>query len=355
MRIVHCLFSLETGGAEILAVDLLKEISAEHEVSLVIINNKWDPVLLSNLGRGVSVYFLNRTEGSRNPIPLLKLNFLLMRLRPDVIHCHDPKIAHAVKVPTGKFLHTVHDMGRPVKYYDLYHSIVAISDAVYRDVVLRSGLPVTRIYNGVPVELFTKRAEYKGSAGVPLKLVQISRLMHEKKGQDILLHALSLLRSKYQQENFILDLIGSGRSLVYLRKLAASLCLDDKVNFIGERRRDWLFSNLSEYHIMIQPSRYEGFGLTIIEGLAAGIPVLASDIDGPAEIISKLSGGFLFKNNDPADCAACLNRIMLMYTDGSIADRMADCREKISDFSLLSCAESYVEQYRKLAEGSIHE
>lgn len=352
MRIVHCVFSLETGGLEIIAVDLINEMSKCHEVSLVIINEKVDQAILTLLAKKVKVYCLNRIEGSRNLIPFIKLNMLLLRLRPQVVHCHDSKIIRAIKVPTGKMIHTVHDMGIPVSHYGKYHSIVAISDSVSKDVSDRSNLAVTRIYNGVPVDRFTRRIDYARKPKAPIRMVQVSRLVHEKKGQDILLRAVRILIDKYGWESFQLDFIGIGKSLPVLLELTQSLRLEQHVYFAGERSRDWVYNNLSDYHIMIQPSRYEGFGLTIIEGLAAGIPVLASDIDGPAELIANLEGGFLFESDNAEACATALNNIITMYENNAVADLMIVTKHQINGFSLATCAEKYVAQYQKLAQVS---
>src|SRR5688500_20340783 len=102
MKIAHCLFSMETGGAEIMAVGLLNQICAGNEVSLIIINDKWSERLLKQLDPRVKIYSIRRTAGSRSPLPILRLNMLLLRLRPAVFHTHDPNIAQSIKVTAGK-------------------------------------------------------------------------------------------------------------------------------------------------------------------------------------------------------------------------------------------------------------
>ncbi len=350
MKIAHCLFTFETGGAQVLSVDLLNEMCIDNEVSLIIINNKWNDKLLKRLDKRVAVFYIGRKEGNKNPLPIIRFNLLLLRLKPDVIHCHEPKMVKIIKTGKSKLLQTIHDVGISTDNYDLYDVSVAISDAVYSDVILRYNKDrVDKVYNGVAFELFNRRQGYVTKENEPLRLVQLSRLVYEKKGQDILLKALQVIVNEHKLPGFTLDFIGGGESQAFLEKMVVELGLQQYVNFIGERSRDWLFENLSSYHILVQPSRYEGFGLTILEGLAAGLPVLTSDIDGPAEIISHTPAGFLFKNGDIADCASKLAMMFDLYANNEVQKLMDDTFLPVrAMYSIKSCTEKYLNVYNRL-------
>ena len=69
------------------------------------------------------------------------------------------------------------------------------------------------------------------------------------------------------------------------------------------------------YDLLVQPSRYEGFGLTVVEGMAAGVPVLVSDIEGPMEVIDKGRHGFAFRSEDFHDCGDRMMEIMELSRD----------------------------------------
>ena len=350
MNIVHCLFTMETGGAQILAVDLLNEMSREHSVCLVIVNNKFNKNLLNQLNSGIHIFYINRKEGSRNPLPVIKLNLLLLKLRPDIIHCHEPHIGKLLHATKAKRLYTVHDVGLPTSSYRLYNRLIAVSEVIRKEVSAKSGLEVGKICNGIGIEFFKQRSVYSLGADETIRFVQVSRLFHEKKGQEILLHALGVLKLAYLLPNFTIDFIGSGNSLTYLKALAEELGLASNVHFLGERDRKWLYQNLCSYHVLIQPSKYEGFGLTVIEGFAAGIPVLASNIDGPAEIITGTPGGFLFRNGDHNDCAQKLYRIVELYRQQSIEKLMLETNLVINQrYGISSCSNQYVEEYAKLS------
>lgn len=348
LRIVHCLFTFETGGAQVLTVELLNEMSKAHDVSLVVINNQVNQALIRQLKPGIQVHYLNRKEGNPNPWPLVKLNLLLMKLKPDVIHCHEPKMAKAITVKTPKLVHTIHDVGIPTTYYHLYDSLVAISDAVFND-VKETNPEVKKIDNGIPIHLFTSKEKYTLAENEPLRIVQLSRLMHEKKGQDILLKALQKLQNSQDAPPFILDFVGSGNSEAYLRELVKEFGLEGKVNFLGEKNREWLYENLCNYHVLLQPSRYEGFGLTILEGFAAGLPVIASDIDGPAEILKQTPAGFLFRDGDDMDCAQVINALIKKYKNNQIGVSMEQTLDVVNEkYSVQSCSKEYLKEYSRL-------
>ena len=346
MKIVHCFYTMEMGGAQVLAVDLMNYMCADHQIALVVVNNMCSDALLQKLDGRVKVYKINRKEGSRNPLPLLKLNLLLQKLAPHIIHCHEPDIGRILKAKTGKKIYTIHDVGIPTTYYHHFDTLVAISDAVQHDVVHRLNRPVEKVYNGINAALFQKRTRYQ-LKGEKIKLVQLSRLMHEKKGQDVLLQALHEVKNK-GYNNFTLHFVGNGPSMEYLKKLSTELQLTDEVIFAGERDRDWLFQNLADYHLLVQPSRYEGFGLTILEGFAAGLPVLASNIEGPAEIIQRTPRGFLFANGNSSDCAQKLINLFKDYEEGNLAQLMeetASIAEK--EYSIEACVKGYLAQYKR--------
>ncbi len=349
MKIVHCLFTMEAAGAQILTVELLNEMCLQNEVELVIVNS-WNADLLKQLNPSIKVHCINRKAGDRSIKPIIKLNLLLVRINADIIHCHEPDIIKIILLKrNAKLVHTIHDVGIPTTFYSKYDSLVAISDAVYKDVILKCTLPVTLIYNGIPIMAFKRRINYRGLKPNTIKLVQVSRLLHEKKGQDILLQALNIINLNYSAISWTLDLIGAGTSGAYLQQMITDLKLQSKVNVIGEKNRAWMLNNLCNYHILIQPSRYEGFGLTIIEGFAAGLPVLASDIDGPKEIIDTISSGYLFKNGDIKDCANELVKLLKLYEEGNINDAINQSFEEINTkYSIKVCANKYMLEYSRV-------
>jgi glycosyltransferase involved in cell wall biosynthesis len=186
-----------------------------------------------------------------------------------------------------------------------------------------------------------------------MKLVQVSRVIHEKKGQDILLQALAMLKKDHGFQDFVVHIVGVGPSLDYLKQLAVTLDLKDQVVFCGGKDRPWLYRNLRQYHLLVQPSRYEGFGLTILEGFAAGLPVLASNIEGPAEIMRHTQRGELFEKEDVKGCAEKIWHFVEAYRNNRLKT-IFEHHPPITDteYSIQRCAEGYIDEYRSLLEKS---
>lgn len=309
MRIVHIIYCMKIGGAQTMLTDIINEQCKTDEVHLIIIND-YDVELLSEISPQVFVHKINRPKGSKNPFHFFKLNLLLLAINSDVIHSHDASIIRIlfVKKNTPKFL-TVHDTGLKIDYYNLYNRIISISDAVYIDIKKRANIDSIIIKNGIVVDNIHFLKHPLNKVRNVFKIVQVSRLSIPKKGQDILIKAVSLLVQKGY--HIQLDFIGIGESEQYLKQLVRSENIESNVNFLGLKYRKYIYENLCQYDLFVQPSRNEGFGLTVAEAVASGIPVLVSNIEGPLEIIDKGNYGYFFQSNNIVDCANAIEKIIL--------------------------------------------
>lgn len=349
LKIVHCIFTMETGGSQILVVDLINEMCLNHDVSLVIVNNTYNQSLLNTINSKVKIHYVNRPTGSKSILPLLKLNILLRQLKPDAIHCHESRMGLVLKFIKKKLAYTIHDVGIPTFTFKKYNRLIAISKAVETDVTSRSEYKPRIINNGVSYQLFSKRTNYITTETEPIRLVQISRLMHEKKGQDLLIRALKKLKTEHPAVNIQLDFLGEGKSEQFLKDLTNELELTENISFLGDKSREWLHKHICDYHMLVQPSRYEGFGLTIVEAMAAGLPILASDIDGPLEILSKTTSGFLFKSDDVDDLARKLFHCYNIYRNNEMDQIMKQAKNLAEgEYSATECANKYLEEYALL-------
>lgn len=344
MKIVHINFSLETGGVETMLVDILNEQCSQAHLHLILINEQFDAGLLTRIDKRVKVWRIGRPKGSRNPLYFLRLNALLHRLQPTVVHCHNHKIARFLWRRTGRRYLTVHDVQVPVTYFNRYDKLFAISNIVQQDVWNRSGQSAQRIYNGVRTEAIVPKRSYV--AGTPFRIVQISRLQHEKKGQHILLKALRELVHYDQLTNLHVEFVGEGESKAYLQELTEGWQLTDYVTFAGLKTRAELYNNLQRYHLLVQPSLYEGFGLTVAEAMAAGVPVLVSDIDGPMELIDHERYGYSFQAGDAHQLAGRIRDIMHYYESPAVQTIAHDARQHArTTFDVRQTAGRYLANY----------
>lgn len=131
-----------------------------------------------------------------------------------------------------------------------------------------------------------------------LALISVGRL-EPQKDHDTLLHALTRLPITARPR---LQIVGDGSLRHHLQALAGELGLLDDVEFVGWR--DDVFALIRAADMLVLHSRFEGFGNVIIEALALGKPVIATDCDfGPAEILGHGAYGLLVPTEDPAALA----------------------------------------------------
>lgn len=349
MKVCHISFSFLIGGIENMVVDILNEQSKTVDTYLMIINKNYDKEILNRISDKVKIILINRPEGSKNLIYLLKAWLILLKLNPKVIHAHSPKLIGFLLFFKNKCIYTVHNIGISLKNFKLYKKLFAISKAVQIDLLERGNLASELVYNGIDFESFDYKKEYQIFPKNKFRIVQVSRLLHEQKGQDILLHAIQKLVYLHDIKNISVEIIGDGPSQDYLKRLCSKLQITEYVDFVGPKDRSWLYENLKNYHVLIQPSRFEGFGLTVIEAIAAGLPVIASNLDGPAEILENIQSATLFNIEDTNELTIGLINVLQDYQSQKIEEKCRVASKQLEGkFSVETTSKNYLTYYNQL-------
>ena len=313
MKIVHCIFSFNTGGAETMLIDIVNEQVKTQQIAIVIVNDSYRTELIDLIDKRVRLIFINRKPHSLSVFPILRLNTVLLRLRPDIIHVHNYRLPKIIlRIPAAKLFMTVHDLHIPLTYVKPRTSLIAISNAVKDDISSKGKYQTYVIPNGIHIEKIEKRPSTR--PGEIFHIVQVASLNAAKKGQDILIRALALLK-KRGIENIDVTFIGTGNDEQQLKTLAEKLEVERQIHFAGLKSRQYIYSHLKEYDLMCHPSRYEGFGLTVAEGAAAMLPILVPSEGGPYEIIKQGKLGYTFSSGDPEDCASHIESILKNYDE----------------------------------------
>lgn len=343
MRIVHCIWSFNIGGAESMLVDIVNEQVKTNSVYLIVINDTFDSKLISKISSLVNVIKIRRKPNSWSILSIIRMNFILLRIHPDIVHIHNVSISKILVPQISKrcFL-TVHALHIPVTQarYDI--KLIAISQAVANDVKNNYNRDSIIIPNGINVAAI-KHCNNINSKDM-FKIVQVGRLDVETKGQDILIEAVRLLKNKHI--NVLAYFIGDGGSREQLTRQVSDAGLEKNVFFLGTKDRNYIYEHLCEFDLMCQPSRYEGFGLTVAEGMAAKVPVLVSDSGGPYELIQKGKYGFSFMIEDPVDCARMIEE--LMNNRETLKSKVdAAYQYVVENFSLQKMVSNYMNEYQK--------
>lgn len=346
MKIVHVIWSLNIGGAETLLANLANEQALLGEtVTLIIINNSYDNEILNSISKNVNIVLLNRRPGSKSPIPILKLNYILFRLKPQIIHTHVGSIIDYIsKSLHHKCVLTMHTTGIVTDRKSLkkYARIFAISNSVKTVLSEKFNIKSTTITNGVVFNKILCREEPSDNGC--FKIVNIGRLVDNIKGQSTLIKAISIIPNNL---NITADIIGDGPDMQMLKDLSKELSVENRVNLIGARSQQYLHNHMKSYDLLVQPSFIEGFGLTIVEGMAAKLPVLVSDIDGTSEVVCNGKYGTIFKVGDHVDLAEKIIDIMNKRNYlKEVVDKAYTYAEK--EYSLAQTARKYIKNYELL-------
>ena len=344
-NIIHIVFSLDVGGLENMVIDIANSQSKKHNVSILIINDVVNIDVVDRLDPKVNIKKLGRKPGSHNPFFLLKIYRTWFDFKPDIvhIHCHQalhlfPKTIFNNKQTT---IFTVHDTGMIFgKEINNAAHIIAISNAVKKDLQDRQSLNSQVIYNGIPLSDIPYRIQWQ--CPKEYRLLQISRLIHDKKGQDLLIEAVAHIKMRHPELLIKVDFIGSGESKNYLKALVQKLSLCDRVSFLGSLPKTEVYKCLHKYDMLIQPSRYEGFGLTIAEAMTANVPVVVSDIEGPLEVIDNGRCGKVFVSGSSTSLADSILKTIDLYKSGEVQRQMESARERACQlFDINKTAEQY--------------
>lgn len=342
MRIIHVIFSLQIGGAETMLVDILNEqVETSHSIALVIINDDYNPELINRISPKVKITRLGRKKGYNSLWVAAKINLFMLRAKPDVIHFHDHTGVNFLLNRTRYItLLTLHTLRLDDCNWFKYSKLCAISKTVQDDVFKRSKIKSELIYNGIHLE----RVRRKTTAEQHFRIIQVGRLDDTIKAQSVLIRAVHILQEKYADIPISLDFIGGGASLDLLQDLVVDLGVK-RVSFLGAKDREFIYSELSNYDLFVQPSNIEGFGLTIAEALAANVEVLISNLEGPMEVIDGGKYGTIFKVGDFEDCARKIEDILI--NNATSIDEARKNKYLADSFDIRKTALNYIDLYKK--------
>jgi len=210
--------------------------------------------------------------------------------------------------------------------------VVANSEAVRQYLLNRGGLApekVVTIHNGVNFDRFRTPCDpaiRRRELGIADDVVLAGCLARIEPAKDhgTLLQALALISARLPKLH--VALIGGGSEQERLRRMAHELGIGERVHFVGFRTdaAEWLQS----VDISVLSSVKEGLSNTVLESMAAGKPVVATDVGGNAEVIVENETGFLVPARSPTELGTALARVAgsreLMTSFGKAGRRRAD-------------------------------
>jgi glycosyltransferase involved in cell wall biosynthesis len=357
MTIAHVSASMGYGGAERMLADLAAEqVRAGARVSIIA-----PPGALDRDWARAGVQRISIPEASRGPVDVARMSLAvataLRRAAPDVIHAHNVKATGVVlaaraagrRVPVLTTMHGVAeaDGERAARILRRGDLTAAVSDAVRDDVMARglSGAQVCVVRNGIgSVETVdeTRRAAYAAELGLGSKVVSAVGRLVAQKAHERVLEAAAIVRRTDPDVTFLI--VGDGPRRAELQARAAELGVEDVVRFTGARDDARALIALSD--LLVFSSDWEGLSIAALEALAAGTPVVTTDVAGMRELLSG-GAGTIVPGTDPADLAAAISE--LLGNEPKRLEMARIGREKIAaEFSATVMREQYAAAYRRL-------
>lgn len=348
MRICHVLWGLTVGGIETMVVNIANDHSAAgNEVHMVAVNDLVDASIVDRLSPAVKLHLIGRKVGGHSVLPVIRLNTVLARINADIVHFHQPNIPRLVfKGILHNWCVTLHCLYRPDEHdaidFNSFPKLFVISGEVGKTVLEHTGVKGTTVYNGILTDSFCcKKSAH--TPGTKMKIVQVGRILFDTKGQDLLFEAAAKLLAA--GANIEVDFIGTGPDYDRLQAMVTDSGYGNRLHLAGAKPQEWLYEHMKDYDLLVQPSRSEGFGLTIAEAMASGVPVLVSDINAQQEVIAHGKAGYAFHSADSDSLAEAIAALI----DTDMSTTAMNGKERVeSHFNLHVTAKGYLSEYKKL-------
>ena len=331
-KVLHIIDSFETGGTERQAIQLvrLQQASGRYRIHLACLQKRGELLEeAEHLGLPeITEYPLNSFCDRNMVIQLRRCASFLKERKIDVVHTHDfytnifgmvaARIAGvpariASKRETNGLLSGMQK--RVERYaYRLAHAVVTNAGAVRKQLTTEGvhADKITTVYNGLDPQRIVPRMDSAREAVLTMFnlphdpersfVTIVANLQHAVKDHPTFLRAAARVRKAVPEATFVIA--GEGRLINELRALAEELGIERDTLFIGRCQR--VAELLSISNVCVLSSKAEGFSNSILEYMAAGRPVVVTDVGGAREAVIEGESGFIVQAGDHENMAECI-------------------------------------------------
>lgn len=357
MKILQVITSLSTGGAEKLISEIAPMLRDKgHQVDVLAFDGTDTAFKKALTDKGIKVYSFGKGCNVYNPLFICRLTKLMKNY--DIVHTHNtaPQLFAAIgsvlcSVVLCTTEHNTSNRRRDWKryawidkwMYSRYRKVICISGSTeqnLRDFIKDNSNKICTILNGINITRY--------SQAVPVNKCTISNYPERKvvamvagfryqKDQETIIRSFNYLSEEYE-----LWLIGDGERRSMIEQCIKDNKLEDRVLLLGIRSD--IPSILKSVDVVVQSSHWEGFGLAAVEGMAAGKPVIASDVEGLAQVVE--GAGLLFPLGDDKQLADIIKQLI---EDQTYYQQIASkCIERAQMFDIQKMVNAYNEVYMGL-------
>ncbi|GFP73969.1 glycosyltransferase [Clostridium fungisolvens] len=317
MKVLQVINNMDIGGAETLLKNYVlnnKDISIQNSICLLQGN---DSFILEEIKKNnVKVYNLNLKNKYMFVSALLKLNKIIRKNKFDVVHMHlfpGQYYGAILKIINNnvKFVFSEHSDSNTRRDKKVFYPLEKFSYSKYDNILCISEMTKRSLVKFIPKLESSSEVLYGGIKQYPIRsnekiydVILVGSLRSNVKGIDLLLRAIELIRNKVKK----VCIVGDGILMNEMVSLRDRLGLTEIVEFAGNQKD--VNSYLSKSKIFALPSRWEGFGLAIIEAMAQQVPIVATEVGGIPEIITDMESGILVKAEDYIQLSKAIENLL---------------------------------------------
>jgi len=292
---------------------------------------------------------------------------LVLKVRPDVIHVQAPNFFSCNAIPAAKLtgipiIATVHraelaplsNYISTLRKYALarFNRIVAVSNHT-KSLAVNVGVEASKIsviynscderglFDGKDKGFERKKHNFRSSDNIILFVGNLIK----RKGLCSLIDSLNTLRGR--RTDFIAIIVGEGKDLQELKSMVNKYGLNSYVKFYGRIPKTTLSELYTAADVFVLPSTSEGHSVALLEAMASGLPIVASDIQGNMESVEDGVNGFLFRTGS-SECLA--EKLEIILSDSKLKKIMSDksYQTYIQKFSTETQIHNYLKIYDSL-------
>jgi glycosyltransferase involved in cell wall biosynthesis len=328
IRVVHIVPMLSPGGAERVALHIVSGMN----------RRRYEPAVISLTGRmnceldhlldeaGVEVRYLGKHLGFDYRM-FSQVYRALRDFRPDIVHTHLQVLRYVfpslLVLKLTSALHTVHNLAereiepgmRWLQRYALKHGVVpvAVAEEVALSMVRTYGISKCRVIpNCIPTDSYahpkTPRSEWRerqGFAENDVLFVCVARFAPQK-NHALLLNAFA--RGSASDPNAHLVLVGEGNLQKSLEVQAKSLGVDRQTHFLGLRAD--IPDVLGAMDVFVLSSDYEGNPLSVMEAMAAGLPIVSTAAGGVPDLFESGREGLIVQRGNVQELSSAMTFLL---------------------------------------------
>lgn len=367
MKILHIISSGGMYGAEAVILNLSRALNeSSHTSVLGVFSNSSNPNLQLHeaaIKEGIESHLIP-CSGQFDRGVTARIRKLAVRTGADVVHAHgykaDVYVYFALRGTKTPFVSTCHNWiksGFLVSLYGItdrlvlrsYAGVIAVSEEV-KARLLKAGVRLEKIHlirNGIDLRPFRRATPSLHLAaddqGDVTTIGWIGRLSSEK-GADVFLHAAARVLAEHPSTRFIMT--GDGPDLAILTTLIDELNIGGSVSMIG--RREDMPGVYASLDIMVSSSRQEGLPMAILEGMASGLPLVATAVGDVPIVVLNSRTGILVPSEDVELLAAAMVKLI---QNPVLRECLGDAARKLieDEFSAERMTADYLRVYEGVA------